>query len=119
MPIPNPRARLAELPENLFDRHALVKAALRRAVLTHQRPPEPRKTLGRRLVGIPVSQRVERLEQDLAVARSAEPPTRVAQGDVLAPIGLVAELVARQPHRRAQALEALARLVNRQTEVLV
>jgi len=69
-----------------------VKAALSRAVLTHQRPLEPRKPLGRRLVGIPVSQRAERLQQHLAVTRSAEPPTRVAKGDVLAPVGLVAEL---------------------------
>src|SRR4051812_4424501 len=66
-----------------------------------------------------VDQRVERLEQHLAVARSAEPPAGVAEGDVLAPAGLDAELVAGQPYGRAQALEALARLVHRRAEVLV
>jgi hypothetical protein len=82
-------------------------------VLAHQRPLEARRPRGRRRVGMAVDQRVERLEQHLAIARSAEPPASVAEGDVLAPVDLVTELITGQPHGRAQALEALARLVHR------
>src|SRR5215213_9072818 len=66
-----------------------------------------------------VDQRVVRFEQHLVVARSAQPPASVAEGDVLAPVRLVAKLIAGQPHGRAQALEALARLVDGRAEVLV
>jgi hypothetical protein len=96
-----------------------VKPALRRAVLAHQGPLEGLEALGRRLVGSGVGQRAERLEQHLAVARAAESPAGVAEGDVLAPVGLVAEFVAGEPHRRAQALEALARLVDGRAQILV
>jgi len=71
-------------------------------VLAHKRPLEARKALGRRLVAIAVGERIERLEQHLAVARSGEPPAGVAEGDVLAPVGLVAKLGAGQPRDRAQ-----------------
>src|SRR5215213_3344785 len=66
-----------------------------------------------------VDERVERREQYLAVARSAEPPTGVAEGDVLASVGLVAEFIAGQPDGRAHALEALARLVLGRAAILV
>src|SRR4051794_18258623 len=100
------RARApAELARDLGDRVALMKAALSRAVPAHQRSPEVLKLRGGRLVGMAVDERVERLEQHLAVARSAEPPAGAAEGDVLASVGPVAELIAGQPCGRAQALE--------------
>jgi hypothetical protein len=58
-----------------------------------------------------LARRVERLEQHLAVARTRQPAAGVAEGGVLAPVYLVAELVARQPHGGPQPLQTLARLV--------
>ena len=58
-------------------------------------------------------QRVERVDHHLRVARARQPPGRVAQDRVLALVPPLAELLAQQAHQRAQALERLARLVDR------
>ena len=47
------------------------------------------------------------------LSRTGELTAGVAEGAVLAPVDLVAELVTCQPHGRPQALEALPRLVHR------
>src|SRR5205085_4550153 len=64
------------------------------------------------LVGEALGDRVERLEQDLRVARRGQAPAGHPEGGVLALVDLVADRVAREAHERAQALEALAGLVH-------
>ncbi len=60
-----------------------------------------------------LQQRVERVDHHLRIARAGQPPGRVAEDRVLALVLPLAQLLAQQPHQRAQALERLARLVDR------
>ena len=55
---------------------------------------------------------LERVEQHAAVASAGQSPAAVAEGGVVAPVHVLAELIARQPHRGAQALQALSRVMD-------
>ena len=88
------------------------QASLGVRVLAQQGPPEGHETRPRRLVGIALAHRLERVEQNTAVASAGKAPAAVSEGGVVAPVHVLPELVARQPDRGAQPLEALPRVVD-------
>ena len=65
------------------------------------------------LAWVMLQERVERVDHHLRVACAGQPPGGVAEDLVLAPELPLSELLAQQTHQRSQALERLARLVDR------
>src|SRR4051794_1191160 len=57
-------------------------------------------------------QRLDRLQLHLGVARCRQQPASVAEPGVLAPVGLLADLVADEPQQRAHLLQVFASFVD-------
>ena len=115
LPSLGPFAQAAELAQNL-PTGGLVTQRLprgRRAFGDEQLAQLDQWASAAELAWVTPQQRVERVDHHLRVACAGQPPGRVAEDLVLALELLLSELLAQQTYQRSQALERLARLVDR------
>ena len=111
-----------ELDGNLAERAALGVASEAlggRSLLGHQPLAQRRVALDAQLAGEAAEHCVEGVDNDLAIARVAEPAGGVAVGGVLRPRRVGTERRAGDAHRRAHALERLAHRVDRLGQLVV
>ena len=103
---------------HLVDGGAVVgQRAAGRLGLGGQRAAQAREGAVVELVAVTRGEAVERLHEHRGVARPRQLAPGVAEDRVLAPVDLGAQGVAAHAHQRAQALERLARVVDRAVEV--